>query len=140
MTRQPIAQKQLLTLRQAIIIISIVALMFFAFKYGRNVLRYRELQNEWAEMNANIAAVETEQKDVDRAFDESLSPAVVENFVRDELGWTRPGDEVIILVGDHDAITGVALPASPSSAEENVQAQEPKENWRLWLELLIGGE
>ena len=139
MARQTSPPKQLLTLRQAIIFISIVALAIFAFMYGRNVLRYRELQNELAEMNVNIAATEMEREEIDRAFDESISPAVVEDFVRKVLNWVRSGDEVIILVGK-DAAESPLENARPSSggSEDETASETPKANWQLWLELLTG--
>ncbi len=141
MTRQSIAQKQLLTLRQAIIIISIIALLFFAFKYGQNVLRYRKLQAESAVMDAHIAEVEVERTQIDRAFDESLSPANVEEFVRGILGWVRPGDEVVVPVGGIDDAAGEpARLAAPSPSEDDVRTDDKQPNWRLWLDMLTDGE
>ncbi len=142
MSRQPIAQKQLLTLRQAIIIIGILALLFFAFKYGQNVLRYRKLQSELAVMDAHVADVEAERTQIDRAFDESLSPANVEEFVRSVLGWVRPGDEVIVSVGENgDAADESARPPASSAPEEGAHvADQPQPNWQLWLNMLTGRE
>jgi len=142
MSRQPAAPKQLLTLRQAIIIIGILALMFFALKYGQNVLRYRKLQSELAVMDAHVTAVEAERTQIDRAFDESLSPANVEEFVRRVLGWVRPDDEIIVSVGENNAIVvgepdGVTASPAP---EEEVRTAEQQPNWRLWLNMLTGGE
>jgi cell division protein FtsB len=141
MSRQPVAQKQLLTLRQALIIIGILALMFFAFKYGQNVLRYRELQSELSVMDAHVGEVETERTQIDRAFDESLSPANVEEFVRRVLGWVRPGEEVIVSVGGNDDVAGESTrPADASAPEEGHPATEHQPNWRLWLNMLTNGE
>ena len=141
MSRQPVAQKQLLTLRQALIIIGILALVFFAFKYGQNVLRYRELQTELSVMDAHVDEVEAERSQLDRAFDESLSPANVEEFVRSVLGWVRPDEEVIVSAGGSDDITGESTrPAASSASEEDHLATEQQPNWRLWLNMLTDGE
>ena len=138
MTRQTSSPKQLLTLRQAIIFISIVALAVSAFMYGRNVLRYRELQNELTKMDANIATVEREKADIDRAFDESISPAVVEDFVRKVLNWVRPGDKVIIVVNEDAAAASVRMSSASNGKSDETDANVPKENWQLWLQLLTG--
>lgn len=141
MARQPVAQKQPLTLRQAIIIIGILALMFFAFKYGQNVLRYRKLQSELAVMDTHVSEAEAERAQIDRAFDESLSPANVEEFVRRVLGWVRPGDEVVVSVGESSGIVDAPDHLAASSApEEDARAEAQQPNWRLWLNILSGGE
>ena len=140
MTRRTSPPKQLLTLRQTAIFIGIVALAVFAFMYGRNALRYRELQKELVKMEVNIAAVEREKEDIDREFDESISPAVVEDFVRKALNWVRPGDEVIVMVGpDAAAPSREESPSEPKDTAENgADDENPKANWQLWLELLTG--
>ncbi len=139
MTRRTSPPKQLLTLRQAAIFIGIVALAIFAFMYGRNALRYRELQKELAKMDANIAAVEEEKKDIDREFDESISPAVVEDFVRKALNWVRPDDEVIVMVGpDASAPPQEESPSELKNPGNGTDDENSKANWQLWLELLTG--
>jgi len=138
MARQTVPQKQFLSLKQAIIILSIIALMFFAFKYGQNVLRYRELQSERAAMDGKIAAVEQEKQDINRAFDDSLSPAVIETFVRSGLGWVRPGDEVIITIGGDSRVAENSASPAAAGAADGGQNEAPKPNWQLWLDLLAG--
>ncbi len=139
MTRRTSPSKQLLTMRQAAIFMGIVALAIFAFMYGRNALRYRELQNELAKMDANIAAVEQEKEDIDREFDESISPAVVEDFVRKVLNWVRPGDEVIVMVSpDAAAPPQGGSPSELQNSETGTDDKSSKAKWQLWLELLAG--
>ena len=134
MTRQPASPKQLHTARQILIIVGILFLMLFAIKYGRNVLRYRHLQGEVATMEGHIAQVEAEKDDVDRDFDNSLAPAVVEDFAH-QLGWGRPDEKIIIPVGaDANAATSATEAEAAAAA-----TQARKANWQLWLALLQDG-
>ncbi len=136
MSRQPAIPKQLFTMRQAIIVVSMIALLFFVFKYGQHALRYRHLQSDLQTMQAHVAEVQAEEDEVNNSFDESLSPAVVEDFAHNELGWVHPDDKVIISLGD--------VPAEPEAAQDgetDAPAEAPdtpasKPNWRLWLDLL----
>jgi len=138
MARQTSSPKQRLTARQAIITISIVALAYFALKYGQNVLRYRELQAELVRMEANISAVDAQQASINRAFDESLSPATVDNFAKGNMNWVRKGDEVFVTVGSSKTMgtTRSKTRGEPPAASQN--PEEQPENWRLWLKMLAG--
>ena len=132
--RQSPTPKQPQLARQALLILGILFLLFFAVKYGRNMLRYRHLQGEAAIMDQHIAQVETEKKDVDRAFDDSLAPAVVEDFAH-QLGWGRPDEKIIIPVGaDANAATSTTEAEAAAAA-----TQARKANWQLWLALLQDG-
>lgn len=136
MSRQSPTPKQLLTLRQVIIVFTIIILAYFAVRYSQNVLKYRALQEELATMEGHIVAAEQEKEQVNREFDESLSPAVVEEFARRELNWVRPGDEVVITVEGGAAPAEHRATVATSTEDESVT--ETKPNWRLWLELLSG--
>ena len=134
MARQSPTPKQLLTLRQAIIVVTIIILAYFAVRYAQNVLRYRTLQDELTQMEGHIAAAENEKEEVNREFDESLSPAVVEEFARREMNWVHPGDEVVITVGDAPSFSDTPDQKTESSGDD--KQAESKQNWQLWLELL----
>jgi len=135
MERKSLSPRQLLLIRQALIVVAIIILAYFAVNYARNVMRYRAKQDELAQMQGHIATAEQEKEQVDRQFDESLSPAVVEEFARKELNWVRPGDEVVIPVGKDVAAPDNSDPTTPPETES---PPEIKPNWQLWLELLAG--
>jgi len=136
MTRQPATPKQLQVARQALLVLGILFLLFFAVKYGRNMLRYRHLQAEVATMEGHIAQVEGEKEDVDRAFDDSLAPAVVEDFAH-QLGWGRPDEQIIVPVGGKQA--DASSTASAVEDAGNAEPRAPRANWQLWLALLQDG-
>jgi cell division protein FtsB len=137
MARQSPTPKQLLTLRQVIIIIGILVLAFFAVRYVQNVLRYRQLHAELVKMEGHISAAETEKEMVNRSFDESLSPAVVEEFARGEMNWVRKDDEVVITVGDE--IDSMRVQKPGTDASNNASGDTSTPNWQLWLDLVIDG-
>jgi len=135
MNRKSLSPRQLLLIRQALIVVAIIILAYFAVNYARNVMRYRAMQDELAKMQGHVAAAELEKEQVDREFDESLSPAVVEEFARKELNWVRPGDEVVITVGEDTAPPPDAPVVTPTK-EDTPPENQP--NWQLWLDLLVG--
>ena len=126
---------QRLTVRQVMITVSIVALAYFAFKYGQNVLRYRELQAELARMEANISVIDAEQEVINRAFDESLAPATVDEFAKEDMNWAKKDAEILIPVGR--AMMETMQPKVRGEASAATIPTQP-ENWRLWLEMLAG--
>ncbi len=137
MARQSPTPKQLLTLRQALIIVGIVILSYFALKYVQNVLHYRELQHELAKMEGYIDGAQAEKEQLNREFDESVSPAVVEEFARREMNWVRKDDEVVVVVGENK----VARPGeAPNAPGRSLTAGDggDRPNWELWLELFTG--
>jgi len=135
MARQSPTPKQLLTLRQVIIIIGILILAYFAVRYVQNVLHYRELQVELAKMEGYISAAEMEKDRVNRSFDESISPAVVEEFARGEMNWVRKDDEVVITGGEEE-VTPLEMQSEGGGHRAGRGAAGP--NWQLWLDLLTG--
>jgi len=148
MSRQTSLQKQLVTYRQFFIVLGIIALVYFAVKYGQHQLQYRQLQKESAAMDQQIAQVQQEKESVDQAFDASVSPEGVEEFAREKLNWVQEGDEVIVPIPEGEETTGdaPAAGAASSSADEPAapkapeQPQTPKANWQLWWELLVNGK
>ena len=136
MARQTPSPKQLLTIRQAIIVIGIIALAYFAFRYGQNVLAYRELQSELGEMDSQISRVDAEKDAINREFDDSLSPAVVEDFARGEMNWVRSGDEVIITLGDDQALPANDSGSTSGSGDSEEEGDDVSSNVQLWLKLI----
>ena len=137
MARQSPTPKQLLTLRQVIIIIGILILAYFAVRYVQNVLHYRELQIELAKMEDYISAAEMEKDRVNRSFDESISPAVVEEFARGEMNWVRKDDEVVITVGGED-VTPLEIQSQSDGGGHKPGRDVDGPHWQQWLDLLTG--
>ncbi len=133
MTRPTATQKQLLTFRQGVTILAIFLLSVFAFKYAQNVMRIRAAQEELAELEGAVAGVQEEQAAVDEDFVNSMSPAEVEAFAKEEMGWVQRGELIYI-----------PIPAAPSTeGETNAPARgnsqektPPPPNWRQWMALI----
>ncbi|RUA15641.1 MAG: hypothetical protein DSY55_05895 [Clostridia bacterium] len=147
MSRQTSPQKQLVTYRQFFIILGIIALIYFAVKYGQHQLQYRQLQKESAAIDQQIAQVQQEKESIEETFDASVSPGGVEEFAREKLNWVQEGDEVMVPVPEDaessDATTASATsPSANESAAANapVRPDVPKANWELWWGLLVDGK
>ena len=138
MARHTFSSTQRLTVRQVVITISIVALAYFAFKYGRNVLRYRELQAELAKIEAHIAAVDAQQEVIERTFDESISPQVVDDFAKGDMNWVKNSDEIIITVGGQGKSEPVPVVSEGETSAAAPQPEKQPANWQLWLKMLAG--
>ncbi len=136
MARQTATQKQLLTLRQAVIVLSIVVLSVFAYKYARNVMQIRATETELVSLHQAVEEVKKQQEDVDQAFIESVSPAKVDETIKRELGWVKPGDIIYVPIPSGDSSTPAqALPEAASSSTGPATEQR-KPNWQLWWELI----
>ena len=135
-------QKQLVNYRQFVIAVGIIVLVIFAIKYGKNQLRYRQLQEESAIMDQHIAAVQQEKKSIEEAFDASISPGEVEKFAHEKLNWVKEGDEVIVTLPEGMASGAPEAAEAGGRASAPVADQKsdrPKANWELWLDLVLHG-
>jgi hypothetical protein len=90
-------------------------------------------------MEGYISAAQSEKEMLNRDFDESVSPAVVEEFARKEMNWVRKNDEVVIVVGDKQPAVPMkerrVLGHTFSTPDDN-----DRPNWELWLELFIDNQ
>jgi len=134
MTRQTVTQKQLITFRQGVIILAIFLLSLFAFKYAQNVMRIRAAQDELAELEGAVADVQEEQIAVDEDFVNSMSPAVVEAFSKEEMGWVQRGEHIYIPVPAASPTEGE--PKAPSRGDSTQEEAHPPPNWRQWMALI----
>ena len=135
MARQTAPQKQLITLRQGVIILAIFVLCVFAFKYAQNVMRIRAAQSELASLEVAVDRVKAQQVAADEGFVNSISPGQVEKFAKGELGLARK-DEVVyvpLLVGTANSEKGAVDNTGEKSDDSEKQ---PPPNWRQWLSLI----
>ena len=137
MARPNPAQKQLLTLRQAILILAIIVLILFAIQYTRNVMQIRAARAQLTHLEKAVEEVKTKQEDVDEAFIESVSPAQVDEVAKKELGWVLPGDTVYVPLpgGQRDEAAGEDE-ATTAAATAGGEDADSRPNWMLWWSLV----
>ena len=135
MARQSAPQKQIITTRQIVIVLAIFMLSVFAFKYAQNVLRIRAAQNTLAELELAVEDVKAQQTAADASLVNGLSPAALDVFAKQEMGWVKDGEEVYVNLAparDTDDANGL----SPEEEHTTEQGEANTPNWRLWLALV----
>lgn len=124
----PLPHKQLLTVRQLIIAVAIVAVLVFMIGYTGKVLKKGRVQEDYSRLQQSVQAERDRHKALLDALINNDSQAQVEAFARNEINLIKPGDQLI-----------VSLFPENSSVSETTKVEitpEPTpENWQLWLEL-----
>ncbi|NOZ72626.1 MAG: hypothetical protein GXP38_12065 [Chloroflexi bacterium] len=128
MGRGPLPQKQLLTVRQLVIAIGIVAVLFFIIGYTGKVLKSGRVQEDYVRLQQSVQAEKERKAALLGALINSDSEPRVEEFARDEFNLVKPGDQPISPLIEEMAVI--------SDTTEVVSTPEPTpENWQLWLAL-----
>ncbi len=140
MARQTATQKQLLTLRQAAIVLSIVVLSIFAYKYARSVMQIRAAEKDLASLHQAVDEVKNQQELVDQAFIESVSPAKVDETIKRELGWVQPGDTIYVPIPSKRETDSEQSVTAANVTPSRSQTENLKPNWALWWELIAQPE
>jgi cell division protein FtsB len=126
-------------LRQAIIILAIIVLMVFAYKYTRNILSIRAAKEQLISLQREVDRVKQRKEEVDEAFIQSVSPAKVDEVAKKELGWVLPGDTVYVSVSGGEDTTGETTQAAVANPRGQGEGQGPPQPyWRQWWALLAG--
>ncbi len=133
MARQTATQKRLLTFRQGVIILAIFVLSLFAFKYAQNIMRIHANQRELAALDEAIARVKDQQAAADENFVNSISPAEVGDFAKNEMGWVQKGEMIYVPVPMKSTTDDEATAAKTDSG---AAAEKTPSNWQLWLALV----
>lgn len=128
MGRGPLPQKQLLTVRQLVIAIGIVAVLFFIIGYTGKVLKSGRVQEDYVRLQQSVQAEKERKAALLGALINSDSEPRVEEFARDEFNLVKPGDQPISPLIEEMSVI--------SDTSEVVSTPEPTpENWQLWLAL-----
>jgi cell division protein FtsB len=116
---------QLLTL--ALLAISVWTLMGFVGQ----VISSAQLESRKEQLRAQNAQIATENAALTTAVAEAESPAYAERILREQRGYAREGDTVVLPT--FPDVTPTATPAPDSSAPTAV----PEPNWRRWAQALF---
>jgi cell division protein FtsB len=121
--------KQLLTVRQLVIAVAIVAVLVFMIGYTGKVLKKDRVKEDYVRLQQSVQAERARHGELLEALVESGSEAEVESFARNKVNLIKPGDQPII-----------PLPVEGATISETAAVQitpiPTPENWQLWLDLL----
>ncbi len=113
------------------IFLAIAVLLFFILDYNSRMEELTRLQNEAATVRAQATAVMVTQAALQTQVAYATSPAVVEEWARQQAGMAQPGDNVVIPV----PVPGSTPPPTPTPAPIFTDLTK----WDVWMQLLFGG-
>ncbi len=122
------------TLRQAAILIAILVLMLFAYKYARGMERIRASRAELMHMDEAVEKTRREREVIQQAAMDADSPAAVEQVAKEELGWVRSNDNVYIVVDESETSQEGKTTLSPPT---DPLAEPTPPPWQQWWALLV---
>lgn len=124
-----------LTLRQLMVHAITLAFMLLTFSLMLNfinqVIQSSALEARKAQLAEEAARIASENRHLQGSVDYALSDAYVEQAAREQLGWAREGETV--LLPQFPAIEPESKPA-PEAIPMPVRPTEP--NWQRWWDAL----
>jgi Tfp pilus assembly protein PilN len=116
--------------RRLAIIIGVAALLLLALSFGQLLVARYEVGQRADSLRAEIAALREENADLQKELQYRQSDQGVEQSAREQLGWTKAEDTLVVVPGTPSAgATDIAARATPRSRPPN---------WRRWVTLVTG--
>lgn len=81
----------------------LVALGLAAVSFGRVTLEAYQLGLQRQQLQGEVSALQTENRQLKARVDDLQTDSAIERLARQELGWTRPGDVLVIVSGQRPA-------------------------------------
>lgn len=110
-----------------IIILELLALLFFGFKVGKEILERKAIEKEVARLEAEIGKLQNNKDDLGALLEYAKTDSFVEKEAREKLNLVKQGEEVLV-------IPDVDVSLSLEPANESEGAVLPKSHVRLWWE------
>lgn len=77
--------------------VAVISLVLGAFVGDGGVARHGQLRDELRALEAKVRGLEASNQDLSREVDALRSdPEYMETVARDELGWVKPGERVVV--------------------------------------------
>ena len=116
-----------------IIILELLALIFFGFKIGKEILERKAIEKEVARLEAEIGKLENNKDDLGALLEYAKTDSFVEKEAREKLNLAKQGEEVVVIPDVDD----------PAQAEPDAQSESAslgKSYVRLWGEYFFDNE
>jgi cell division protein FtsB len=116
--------------RRLAMIIGTVAGLLLALSFGQMLVARFEVGQRAEALRAEISALREENSALQLELQYWQSDQGIEQRAREQLGWTRPEDTLVV-------VPGGAAPARV--AEASRPGPRPRQpNWRRWITLITG--
>ena len=122
-------RRAIISRRQFALVIGLAVVGVLAVAFGRLTLIGYELRRESQDTRDEIAALQTENKALQEQLDYWQSDQGLEELARQELGWARPGETLVVVVPTGGASSAASSPPEPI---------EGPPNWLRWWRLFAG--
>jgi cell division protein FtsB len=110
------------------------AVVFFTLAFGGKALESYRLQRQNARLNAEIAALQDEQKELQAELEYVRKPDYVEKVAREQYKWTKPGEKLMITIFRYRPAAAGVAPSPP--ATDGSTNSPPTSYWSEWWRLL----
>lgn len=111
--------------------ILLVFCAFLVFSLAGNIRNSMDAKDRVYEVENRINNLEEENKELERNLEIAKSEEFMEENLRDELGYVKEGEIVLVLPEDEDYIRSYA----PKLPEEKDLLPDP--NWKKWAKLFL---
>lgn len=109
--------------------------MYFVLSFGEQAWRARELEDNVAQRQAEIAELETKRDNIAEQIETYNSEhyeTYVAQIARRDLNLAYPGETVMLVRWDEP-------PEAPEAEETTPEPAGPDPNWQRWLDFLTRG-
>jgi hypothetical protein len=107
-----------------------IVILYLGASFARQATISHQRREELRELEAEIAATETENVDLQERLEYAQSPAAAEEWAR-ENGWAKE-DEVSVVV------VAPSVQSSPSDTHGTTEEPKPSSNREAWWDLFFG--
>jgi cell division protein FtsB len=122
--------RKALSFRLFPLVIMGIVILYLGASFARQATISHQRREELRELEAEIAATETENVDLQERLEYAQSPAAAEEWAR-ENGWAKE-DEVSVVV------VAPSVQSSPSDTHGTTEEPKPSSNREAWWDLFFG--
>lgn len=122
-------------LSPAMIVIVVVGALFLV-NFINQVVRQAQLEQYREEIRADVARLSAENNDLRQSVLYYESNDYAELVAREQLGYARPGDTVIMPTYPDQIITDTAVVSQTITLSNTVVLVNPEPNWMRWWRML----
>lgn len=118
--------------------IIVVVGVLFLFNFVNQVVRQAQLEQLREEVRADVARLDAANNDLRQKVRYYESNDYAELVAREQLGYARPGDTVILPTYPDQVISDTASISQTPPMSDTVTLAAPEPNWMRWWRILSG--
>src|SRR5919198_4666616 len=114
-------------------VLAVPLLLYALVATGQKALDNYRLNQEADALRGEIAALRSENLDLQKQIEGARTDAAIEAIAREQLGLIKPGDHPVVVIGQ------TAAAAAPAADQASAQPQPPPVPvWRQWWAYFFG--